>query len=103
MKQLEVLLDLEVDSVYTSGAYETTDLWSPQMARAWFLPRRRELGETAHQAGALFHYFTQTGIMPLLDDYRELKVDFLSALDTQPGSQGNGAVDLAEVDRKSVV
>lgn len=100
MKQLELLLDLGVNSVYTSGAYETTDLWSPQMVRSWFLPRRRELVQAAHQAGALFHYFTQTGIMPLLDDYREMEIDFLSALDTQPGSNSSGAVDLAYVKRR---
>jgi hypothetical protein len=100
LKQLEVLLDLGVDSVYSSGAYETTDLWSPRMVRALFLPLRRELVATAHQAGALFHYFTQTGIMPLLEDYRELGVDVLSALDTHPGSDDGGAVDLREVKRR---
>jgi uroporphyrinogen decarboxylase len=70
------------------------------MVRTLFLHLRRELAAAAHEGGALFHYFTQTGIMPLLEDYRELGVDVLSALDTHPGSDDGGAVDLREVKRR---
>ncbi len=78
---LELLLEFGVDLVYYSGCYETVDFWSPTDVREFFLPLVAELVEISHQAGAKFHYFTQTGSMPFLNDYAQMGVDVLSALD----------------------
>ena len=97
---LEILLNLGVDTVYSQGCYETTEFWSPQMIRELFLPRRKQAAELIHQAGSQFHYFTQTGIMTLLDDYRATGIDILSALDPLGVGGARLAVDLAETKRR---
>lgn len=88
---LELLLDLGVDIIYYSGCYETVDFWSPTDVRELFLPLVAENVRIAHQAGAKFHYFTQTGSMPFLDDYAQMGVDMLSALDNY-GTNGTDPV-----------
>lgn len=98
MKRLEILLDVGVDVVYNTGCYEVTELFSPSVIRELFLPFRREMIKVIHQAGAKFHYYTITGIMPLLADYKEIGIDILSSLDPI-GSGGPlkiKAVDLAK-------
>jgi len=99
MGQVEVLLDIGVDTIYSSGCYETVEFWSPDLIRELFLPYRREEARVIHQAGAKFHYFTQTGIMPLLEDYEEIGIDILSALDPLGVGGARHAVDLAQVKR----
>ena len=97
MKQLQLLLDAGVDTIYTSACYETVELWSPELVRELFHPLRREMIKVTHQAGAKLHYFTQTGIMPLILDYKEMGVDILSALDPLGVGGQRHAVDLQEV------
>ncbi len=82
---LELLLDIGVEAMYFSGCYETIDFWSPTDVRGFFLPLVAETVELCHQAGVKFHYFTETGSMPFLEDYARMGVDVFSALD------GNGA------------
>jgi uroporphyrinogen decarboxylase len=98
--QLEILLDLGIDTIYSQGCYETTEFWSPQMIRELFLSLRKEAAAWIHQAGSKFHYFTQTGIMPLLDDYRQAGIDILSALDPLGVGGARLAVNLAETKRR---
>jgi hypothetical protein len=98
MAQIEILLEIGVDTVYASGDYETVEFFSPQLIREVFLPRRRQQIRLIHQGGAKFHYFTQTGIMPLIEDYGQIGIDILSALDPLgTGDSHHLAVDLAEV------
>lgn len=88
----EILLARGVESIYYHGCYETVDFWSPADVRDFFHPLVQENINLTHQAGAKFHYFAETGIMPFLEDYTRMGVDVLSALD----AAGTNAVDLAE-------
>ena len=102
MKRLGVLLDAGVDVIYCSGCYEVTEFFSPALIRELFLPFHKRMIEAVHQAGAKLHYYTVTGIMPLLADYRGIGVDILSSLDPM-GSGGPlrmNAVDLAQTKRE---
>ncbi len=99
MKQMEILLDCGVDAIYSSGSYETTELWSPEQIRDFFLPLRRENADLAHRHDAFFHYFTQTGMMPIIDDYAEIGIDILSGLDPI-GVGGRHAADLYEIRKR---
>ena len=98
-RRLEVLLDVGIDVAYSQGAYETTDLFSPQLVRELFHPFRRETVELAHQGGAKFKYFVLSGLMPFITDYKELGIDIVSGLDPLvPGASGVGlAADLAQI------
>jgi len=97
IRQLEILLDVGVDVIYSQGCYETTEFWSPQLIRELFLPLRKEAVEVVHQAGAKFHYYTVTGIMPLILDYKEIGIDILSSLDPLGTGDGYKTVDLAKI------
>jgi hypothetical protein len=98
-RRLEVLLDVGIDVAYSQGAYETTDLFSPQLVRELFHPLRRETIKLAHQGGAKFKYFVLTGLMPFIEDYKDMGIDVVSGLDPLvPGASGVGlAADLARI------
>jgi uroporphyrinogen decarboxylase len=91
-----------VDIVYCSGCYECTELFSPQTIRELFFPFHRKTVRMIDQAGAKFHYYTITGVMELLADYKEMGFHILSSLDPM-GSGGElrlKAVDLAVAKRE---
>ena len=93
---LELLLDAGVDVVYRSGCYETVDFFAPEDVRRFFMPILKADVELCHQAGVPLHSFAQTGVAPFIEDYVEMGVDVLSALDTR----GANPLDLADVKRR---
>jgi hypothetical protein len=85
-KRLEALLDVGVDIVYCSGCYECTELLSPRSILELFFPFHWKMVNMIDQAGAKFHHYTITGIMPLLADYQEMGFHILSSLDRMDSS-----------------
>lgn len=92
---LEVILRAGVDIVYRSGCYETIDFWSPTQVRELFMPILARQTRMCHEAGARMHHFIETGGMPFLEDYAEMGVHILSALD----DNGANPMELAECRR----
>ena len=91
MRDLDVLLDCGVaDMVVHRGWYECSDFWSPRFYREFIAPRLARKIQAAHDAGVRFGYIMSTGIMPLLDVFRELDFDVLIHVDPV-----QGGVDLA--------
>ncbi len=93
LKRIELLLDFGVDTVYHTACYETTAFWSPAMYRQCFRPYLENILALLHQGGVKLHYYMDLGIMPLLEDFKEMGVDILSTLDPLP----YGNTDIAEV------
>ena len=94
MRRLELILDIGVDTVYHTACYETTAFWSPEMYRRFFRPRIERKLDIIHQAGAKLHYYMDLGVMPLMDDFRDMGIDILSTLDPPP--QGNTDIELVK-------
>ena len=97
MRGLGILLDCGVaDMVVHRGWYECSDFWSPHLYREFIAPRLARKIQVAHEAGVRFGYIMSTGIMPLLDVFRELDFDVLIHVDPV-----QGGVDLARL-RESI-
>ena len=84
MKRLAVILDEKPDTVCVRPLYETTDFWSPDVIRRLFLPPLRRKADLLHQAGVKMHCYTVTGVMPILDVYKEADIDLLWGCDPLP-------------------
>jgi uroporphyrinogen-III decarboxylase len=69
--------------------------WSPKIFREAFKPWVKANVELVHSYGALYNYFDNGPIMPLLPDLAEAGVDIVSTLCPPPV----GDVDLAEAKR----
>ena len=86
MRGMQFLLDTEVVNVIIHrGWYECSDFWSPDLYREFIAPRLARKIQLAHQAGSKFGYIMSTGIMPLLDIFRELDFDILIHVDPIQG------------------
>ena len=82
----ELLLDTGVvDVVIHRGWYECSDFWPPDLYREFIAPRMAKKIQLVHQAGKKFGYIMSTGIMPLLDIFRELDIDLLIHVDPVQG------------------
>lgn len=79
--RLKIILEEKPDTVYHMGCYETTDFWSPKIFEKLFFPLLQEEIRLIHEKEAKFHYYTVTGIMPLIDYYKKVDIDILSSLD----------------------
>ena len=86
MRSIELLLESEaVDVILHRGWYECADFWPPPMYREFIAPRLSRKIKLVHQAGRKFGYIMSTGIMPLLDTFRELDFDLLIHVDPVQG------------------
>ena len=87
MRDIDILLDSSVvDVIIHRGWYECADFWSPSLYRRFIAPRLKKKIQLVHQAGKKFGYIMSTGIMPLLDIFRELDFDILIHVDPVQGS-----------------
>ena len=96
MGGVEILLDIGIDTMYHSACYETTAFWSPDMYRKYFRPRIQKKIDMCHQAGVKVHTYMDLGVMPLIQDFKEMGIDILSTLDPPP----LGDTDLEVVKRE---
>ena len=92
LRRLEMLLDIGVDTVYHTACYETTAFWSPEMYRKYFRPRVQKKLDMIHQAGVKLHYYMDLGVMPLINDFKEMGIDILSTIDPPP--QGDTDIEM---------
>lgn len=77
LKRMEQMIDMGADVIVRRGWYESTDFWSPGLYRDLFQkPLQREI-DICHQAGVKYTYCMDTGVVPLLDNFRELMFDML--------------------------
>ncbi len=94
-RRCELLLEEGVDLLVRRGWYDTTDIWSPALYNRFIAPRLKELVDMTHQADTYFGYTMSTGIMPLLDIFKEIGIDVLYHVDPV-----QGAADLKVVKQK---
>lgn len=85
VKQIEILLDENVDVILHRGWYEFPDFWGVESYRRFLKPLLKKEAEMVHQAGAFFSYIMTKGIMPLLDDFLEIGMDVLWGPDPVQG------------------
>jgi hypothetical protein len=81
MRNVEILLDTDVDLIMRRGYYEGTSMWSPALFKRFFQPRLKELVDLAHQADRLIGYTMSVGYMPILDMLAEVGYDAHYLLD----------------------
>ncbi len=96
MKTMERLLEVGVDMIYVSGCYEGALFFSPEIFRRLFARLIREKVEATHRAHAKLRYYSSLGIMPLLQDYKEIGIDILEGLPPPPEAP-EGTVDIRRV------
>ena len=80
-KVTELMIDVGVDLIVRRGWYESTDFWSPDLYKKFIFDDLKKNINTAHQAGVKFCYTMNSGYMPLLEFFKELKIDILSNID----------------------
>ncbi len=66
--------------------------WSPQIYRECFLPCIIEDVEITHSYGAYFNFYDDGKIMPLLDDFKNTKMDLLQTLCPPPAGDADAVV-----------
>ncbi len=84
-KRMEVVLDAGIDLFVRRGWYEGCDFWSPALYRRFIRPQIEQDVALAHQAGAKLGYIMTSGMMPLLDQFREIGFDVLIGIDPIQG------------------
>lgn len=84
-RDCELLAEAGVDIIQRRGWYEGTHFWSPGLFRRHFAPRAKALIDITHQAGAKFAWTMSAGIMPLLEDFKQLELDVLWHVDPVQG------------------
>jgi hypothetical protein len=78
---LEMMIDAGVEVAVRRGWYESTDFWSPDLYRRFLFESLRQEVEIAHQAGVKVSYVMNSGAMPLLPMFGELRFDILANID----------------------
>ena len=91
----ELLVDEGVDMIVFRGWYQTTRFWSPDMFDRFIAPRLKKLVDMVHQNDTKFAYTMSSGMMPLLDRFKDIGFDLLYHLDPV-----QGGADLAVVKQK---
>ena len=94
-RRLDLLLGLGVDGVIRSGWYESADLWSPELFRAYAVPELEWEIRAAKEAGVPLVYLMDSGVTPLLPDLNRLPFDCLAGIDPATA----GGTDLAAIRR----
>jgi hypothetical protein len=82
---MEIYLDEGVDLVIRRGWYEGADFWSPRLYQRFISPVMKQDIELTHQTGGKFGYIITSGVMPLLDELLDLKVDVMIGVDPVQG------------------
>ena len=95
IRYMEIAAGLGVDIIRRDGFYETADFYSPAMLEQFLGKRLRKETEVVHQAGKLFGYCVNTGIMPILDYLAGFDFDCLMQIDID-----DKGFDLAKVGEK---
>jgi hypothetical protein len=85
-QRMAVVLSGKVDLYIHRAWYEGCDFLSPKLFREVIVPHLKSDAALAHEHGALFGYICSSGILPLLDDYREVGMDVLIGVDPVQGT-----------------
>ena len=101
VRNMEIACDLGADIIMRNGFYETSDFYSPAMLEKFLGRRLREEIATVHQAGKVFSYTINTGVMPILDYLKGLDCDVLLGIDMDFPGADIRAIQAKLGDRKS--
>lgn len=96
-QRMAVVLSGKVDLYIYRAWYEGCDFLSPKLFRKVILPHLESDAALAHEHGALFGYICSSGILPLLDDYREMGMDVLIGIDPVQGTH----TDLGQIKKQA--
>jgi uroporphyrinogen-III decarboxylase len=92
LRLCEIAIECGADAIIRNGFYETCDFWSPQQVRDWIMPKVNEQARFIHSLGATMSYTVCTGVLPLLDQYRESDIDSLNTFETKLMGQSLKAI-----------
>jgi hypothetical protein len=95
--RMTVVLSGKVDLYIYRAWYEGCDFLSPKFFREFILPHLKSDAALAHDRGSQFGYICSSGILPLLDDYREAGIDVLIGVDPVQGTH----TDLGHIKKKT--
>lgn len=88
----ETLIGLGVDVIVRNGFYETCEFWSPRQIETLVLPRVNAESVRVRQLGGISTYLVCTGILPLLEMYRDSEIDSLRGYETKLCGQSLSAI-----------
>lgn len=74
-----------MDLLVHRGWYENADFWPPKLYKRFILPYVKKLADYTHKHGVKFCYIMSMSIMPLLDFFKEAKIDVLYGVDPVQG------------------
>jgi len=93
MKSIRLILELGGGDLIINRAWYGNGLfWPSKKYRQFIMPRIQEEIALVHQAGIKFCYLLDTGIMPLLNIFKEMGVDVLWGVDPL-----QGGADLSQI------
>ena len=95
IRYMEIAAEMGVDIIRRNGFYETSDFYSPEMLERFLGKCLRKETDVVHQAGKLFGYCVNTGVMPILDYLSGFDFDCLMQIDID-----DKGIDLAKVKEK---
>lgn len=81
LANLQLMLEGGAEYIVRRGWYSTADFWSPALHRQFLLQPLRAETRLARQAGAVFAYCMNSGVMPMVDELAESGIDVLCNLD----------------------
>lgn len=96
-RRMAVVLSGKVDLYIYRAWYEGCDFLSPKVFREIILPHLKSDAALAHENGSKFGYICSSGLLPLLDDYRQAGIDVLIGIDPVQGTH----TDLRRVKEKA--
>lgn len=82
---LEYDKDKDIDAIERRAWYESTTLWSPELYKNLLAPRLKGCVDIAHQAEKKFVYYMSTGVMPLINIFKDIGFDCLMNVDPVQG------------------
>jgi uroporphyrinogen-III decarboxylase len=86
LKRMEVVLSGVVDLYIRRAWYEGCDFITPRFFRKVLLPQLQQESALAHEHNAKFGYICSSGLIPMLELYKEAGIDVLIGIDPIQGT-----------------
>jgi uroporphyrinogen decarboxylase len=97
LRETRAFLEAGVKVVFGSWYYSSLSAgWSPQIFRDLFVPLIKEHVDLVHSYGALYEYYDDGKVMPIIEDLKNCGIDGFTTLCPPP----MGDVDIADIKRR---
>lgn len=97
LRETRAFLEAGAKVIFGSWYYSSLSTgWSPQIFRELFVPLIKEHVELVHSYGAIYEYYDDGKVMPIIRDLKDCGIDAFTTLCPPP----MGDVDIAQIKRE---